>query len=102
MTMRSLHLLGLFALVPALALAEPDEALLGKDLAYPVGGAANWYSNPQRVGSWSAMDRVGGLAMRVVSRGSGDVTPLPAAKERPSIRYRFRNIGYTVDEYLER
>jgi CubicO group peptidase (beta-lactamase class C family) len=102
MTLLRIHGLALLALLPALALAEPDESLLGKDLGYPVGGAVNWYSNPQRVGSWSAMDRVKGLPMRVVSRGTGDVLALPVAKERPPIRYRFRNLGYTLDDYLER
>jgi CubicO group peptidase (beta-lactamase class C family) len=92
----------LLALLPALACAEPDEALLGKDRAYPVGNGASWYSNPYRVGSWSAMDTVKGLPVRTVSRGTGDVLPLPAAKAVPDIHYRFRNLGYTLDDYLER
>jgi CubicO group peptidase (beta-lactamase class C family) len=29
------------------------------------------------------------------------VTPLPATRQPPAIRYRFRNIGYTLDDYLE-
>jgi len=92
----------LLALLPALAWAEPDEVLLGKDRAYPVGGGANWYSNPYRVGSWSAMDQVKGLPVRMVPRGTGAVMPLPVAKSPPDIRYRFRNLGYTLDDYLER
>jgi len=82
--------------------AEPDELALGKQRGYPTGTAATWYVNPYRVGSWSAMDQVRGLPIRSVARGNGPVTPLPQAADRPPIRYRFRNIGYTLDEYLER
>ncbi len=83
-------------LVAAIAHAEPDEAVLGKDRGYPVGAAGNWYVNPYRVGSWSAMDRVRGLPVRTVSRGDV-VTPLPVAAGPPAIRYRFRNTLYTLD-----
>jgi CubicO group peptidase (beta-lactamase class C family) len=81
--------------------AEPDEAKLGKDLGYPVGNAANWYGNPYRVGSWSALDRVPGLLTRKVS-APAQASPLPRMDSPPVIRYRYRNIGYTLDEYLER
>jgi CubicO group peptidase (beta-lactamase class C family) len=92
----------LLALAPVLAAqAEPDEATLGKGLGYPVGTTANWYVNPYRVGSWSAMDQVGGLPTRRVDRGTGPVTPLPAAAQAPAIGYRYRNLGYTLDDYLE-
>ncbi|MEP6792037.1 MAG: serine hydrolase, partial [Ramlibacter sp.] len=101
MNLRPLTALGWLLLAGA-ALAEPDEALLGKTRGYPVGtNAGNWYGNPYRVGSWSAMDQVKGLPTHVVARG-GAVTPLPAAQRPPEIRWRFRNIGYTLDEYLER
>jgi CubicO group peptidase (beta-lactamase class C family) len=82
--------------------AEPDEMALGKEQGYPVGTAGNWYGNPYRVGSWSAMDQVKGLPIRKVSRGTGAAAPLAPAEQRPVIRYRFRNIGYTMDDYLER
>lgn len=93
----------LLALAPVLAAhAEPDEATLGKGLGYPVGTAANWYVNPYRVGSWSAMDQVKGLPTRRVDRGAGPVTPLPVAAQPPVIGYRYRNVDYTLDDYLER
>jgi CubicO group peptidase (beta-lactamase class C family) len=93
----------LLAFLPAFtAHAEPDEVLLGKEQGYPAGTAANWNVNPYRVGSWSAMDQVKGLSVRAVSRGTAAVTPLAPADQRPGIRYRFRNIGYTLDDYLER
>jgi CubicO group peptidase (beta-lactamase class C family) len=87
-------------LLPASARAEPDEALLGKERGYPVGGPASWGRNPFRVGSWSAMDQVG-LPLRAVPR-AGPVSPLPVAAQPPAIHYRFRNIRYTLDDYLER
>jgi CubicO group peptidase (beta-lactamase class C family) len=83
--------------------AEPDEAALNKAGGYPIGINANgsWYQTPYRVGSWSAMDKVAGLPVRTVARG-GPVMPLPAAQQPVAIKYRYRNIGYTLDEYLER
>src|SRR5512133_3528316 len=91
------------ACAPALvAHAEPDEATLGKDLGYPAGTAFNWYVNPYRVGSWSAMDQVRGLPTRNVDRGTRPVTPLRAAAPPAAITYRYRNLAYTLDEYLER
>lgn len=93
-------LLALLAAAPVVQ-AEPDAALLGQDQGYPVGSLATWYSQPYRVGSWSAMDRVQGLPTRPVARGS-TVSPLPAAAQPAVIRYRYRNLGYTLDDYLER
>ena len=80
--------------------AEPDEDALGKSQAYPVGAPPTWYTTPYRVGSWSALDRVG-VPVRAVARGA-DVMALPEAAAPPAIRYRWRNIGYTLDDYLER
>jgi CubicO group peptidase (beta-lactamase class C family) len=83
-------------------MAEPDEALHGKNAGYPVGTTlSNWYGNPYRVGSWSALDRVPGMQVRAVPRPAQSRS-LPAAAQTPPIRYTFRNIGYTLDEYLER
>jgi CubicO group peptidase (beta-lactamase class C family) len=83
------------------AQAEPDEAALGKEQGYPVGTAANWFLDPYRVGSWSAMDQVRGVPTRVVARGEHTL-PLPAMAQPPTIRYRYRNLAYSVDEYLQR
>ncbi len=81
--------------------AERDEDLLGKSQNYPLGSARTWYSNPYRVGSWSAMDKVSGISTRSVPRGP-EASALPRAKESPVIRYRYGLLGYTLDEYLER
>jgi CubicO group peptidase (beta-lactamase class C family) len=81
--------------------AEPDEDRLGKSQNYPLGTAATWYNNPYRVGAWSAMDKVPGVLTRGVARGQ-QVSALPRAAQPPAINYRYRNIGYTLAEYLER
>jgi CubicO group peptidase (beta-lactamase class C family) len=81
--------------------AEPDEDHLGKSQNYPLGTAATWYNNPYRVGAWSAMDKVPGVLTRGVARGQ-QVSALPRAAQPPAINYRYRNIGYTLAEYLER
>ena len=83
------------------AYAEPDEDLLGKAQNYPLGTAATWYNNPYRVGAWSAMDRVPGIRTRLVAR-SPDAKPLPLAAQPAPIKYRYRNIAYTLAEYLDR
>ena len=64
--------------------AEPDEEALGKSQAYPVGAPPTWYTTPYRVGSWSALDRVG-VPVRAVARGA-DVMALPEAAAPPAIR----------------
>lgn len=87
--------------LPAAAAAEPQEALLGKDQGYPVGNAASWYANPYRVGSWSALDKVQGVRVRRVA-AAAQPEPLPAMAQPPVLRYRYRSIGYTVDDYLDR
>lgn len=89
----------LFAAAPALA--EPDEAVLGRALGYPVGTRDNWYLDPYRVGSWSALDRVPGIETRAVARSS-EARPLPRAAQPPALRYRFENVDYTLTDYLER
>lgn len=80
--------------------AEPDEDALGKAQGYPTGGPPNWYAPFYRVGAWSAMDRVG-VPVRTVARGPA-VMPLPDAAVLPAIRYRWRNLGYSLDDYLAR
>jgi CubicO group peptidase (beta-lactamase class C family) len=92
----------LLAVACVAARAEPDEARLGKDLGYPLGtGLANWYDNPYRVGSWSALDKVPGVRVARV-QPAAQPRALERMPEAPAVRYRFRNLGYTLDEYLER
>ncbi len=90
------------ALLCALTAAgEPDEAVLGRAQGYPRGSESSWYSNPYRVGSWSAMDRVSGIHTRTVVR-TGAVRSLLHAPNPPAILYRYEGRQYTLDEYLER
>ena len=93
-------LVGLAAACHA-AWAEPDDERLGKSQNYPVGNATTWYSNPNRVGAWSAMRRVPGIQTRLVSRAT-EARPLPKAAQPAAITYRYQNINYTLAEYLER
>ena len=79
--------------------AEPDEDQLGKSAGYPLG--ARWSVMENRVGAWSALDKVPGVLTQSVSRGE-TVNLLPQASQPTEIKYRYRNLGYTLDEYLER
>jgi CubicO group peptidase (beta-lactamase class C family) len=79
--------------------AEPDEDVLGKSDGYPLG--ARWSAMNHRVGSWSALDKVPGVLGQFVQRGD-TVSPLPKAVNPPDLKYRYRNLAYSVDEYLER
>lgn len=81
------------------ARAEPDEEALGKALGYPLG--PRWSAMENRVGSWSALHRVPGVLTQTVSKGQA-VWSLPKAAEPTQIQYRYRNIGYTLDDYLDR
>jgi hypothetical protein len=58
--------------------AEPDEAALNKANGYPIGSLSTWYTEPYRVGSWSALDKVPGLQTRTVARPA-EASPLPRA-----------------------
>ena len=95
-------LLAAAATLPPTLHAEPDEMALGKAQGYPVGPSRVQSGQmPFRVGSWSALDRVPGVKVAPVQRGD-TVSPLPSAASAPEIRYRHRNIRYTLDDYLER
>ncbi len=84
------------------ARAEPDEDVLGKSMGYPVGRSnAESRTMPYRVGSWSALDKVPGVLTHPVRRAEVAL-PLPRAANPPDIRYRHRNLGYTLDDYLNR
>lgn len=89
------------ALAFGAARAEPDADRLGASRNYPVGDLSTWYDMPYRVGSWSALDTVQGIQVRRVA-APAQAQPLPLATQPPEIRYRYRNIGYTLQDYLER
>ena len=98
----SLALTGLLLWCTTPAWSEPDEQVLGKAQGYPPAPYAQQISQmAYRVGSWSALDRVPGVLTQPVPRGE-QVTPLPTAAQPPAIHYRYRNLRYSLDEYLER
>ena len=101
MTSAPKGLLALCVCVSSWVWAAPDEEALGKSGNYPVGTARNWYSNPYRVGSWSALDKVPGVQTRNVARGA-EFTPLPRADKPVAISYTYRNLRYTLAEYMDR
>lgn len=94
-------LVGLICALACLAHAEPDEEALGKSAGYPVSPGANVSQMQYRVGSWSALDKVPGARIHTVEKGERS-SPLPKAAAAVDIRYRHRNVGYSLDEYLER
>lgn len=81
--------------------AEPDEGRLGKGEGYPVGTIPTWTQPMYRVGSWSALDQVPGVRVSRVGQAS-QARPLPSMPNAPIIRYRYRNVSYTLDDYLAR
>ena len=83
------------------ACAEPDAQQLGQEQGYPPGTVNDFYQPAHRVGAWSALDRVPGILVRRVP-AAPEVQPLPRAGEAPEIRYRYRNIEYTLQDYLDR
>jgi len=83
------------------AQAEPDEAALGKAQGYPVGTIPTWMQPTYRVGSWSALDQVPGVRVSRVPSSTA-VRPLSKMASPPEFRYSYRNLGYTLQEYLNR
>lgn len=99
---RHLILVVLMSALGAPTRAEPDEQALGKAQGYPVGTyEGNWFEMRYRVGSWSALDKVPGISTSTVPRAPTP-SPLLNATDPPKVHYVHRNIGYTLDEYLER
>lgn len=88
------------ALAAGVSRAEPDEAVLNKANGYPVGSLGSWYSEPYRVGSWSALDKVPGIKVRVVERPS-EPSPLPRAASPAAISYRYKGMGFALADFME-
>lgn len=99
--MRRRALLSLLAFAALAARAEPDAAQLGADAGYPRGTSRNCFQERFRVGCWSALDQVPGVQVRRVAPSAAP-QPLPTLADPPAIRYRYRNVEYTLDDYLER
>jgi CubicO group peptidase (beta-lactamase class C family) len=74
---------------------------LGADAGYPMGDARNCFQPLHRVACWSALDQAAGMHVRRVEPSSTPI-PLPVLANPPAIAYRYRNVEYTLDDYLER
>ena len=92
---------GLFAgfFLTAMALAAPDEALLGKAEGYPICPGTMRPEARCFVGMVSRFDDL--FPARKVYRGT-DVLPLHRAPSEPAIRYTYQNLAGGVDDYLSR
>jgi len=88
------------------ALAAPDEALLGKAAGYPVGNAANWFFDESvRVGSFTHHAEIPGLYRGKVNTLDPSASPLalPVAPREPDYRWTLGDArDLTVDDFLAR
>ena len=83
-----------------LAIAAPDEELLGKSRGYPMGTRANWYTDDSvRVGSYTNLDKLFPNQHHVLIR-SERPSPLTTVAVAPPLRYRFDGRVYSIDDYL--
>lgn len=90
----------LAALVCGHSAAAPDEDVLGKASNYPVAPRLmQAFSEPYRVGSFSAMDS---LSPHCVIEPSAQAMPLEKTPEEPAIRYRFEGKTLAIDDYMQR
>ncbi|MBI1891161.1 MAG: serine hydrolase [Burkholderiales bacterium] len=90
----------LLALAATPAFAAPDEDLLGKAQAYPIGTRANWfYDESVRIGSFSNVDRI--LRVRKIERADTP-SPLKKAATEPDLRYGYDGKSLSIDDYLQR
>jgi CubicO group peptidase (beta-lactamase class C family) len=88
----------LLLLISGLAVAAPDEELLGKSRGYPIGTRGNWYFDETvRVGAFSNLDTL--LPHHVLPKAAMP-SPLKRAAAEPPITYRFNGQTYTIDDYL--
>ena len=68
-----------------LAMAAPDEELLGKSRGYPMGTRANWYTDDSvRVGSYTNLDRLFPNQHHVLTRADRP-SPLTTVAVAPPI-----------------
>ena len=83
-----------------LAMAAPDEELLGKSRGYPMGTRANWYTDDSvRVGSYTNLDKLFPNQHHVLTRAERP-SPLTTVAVAPPLRYRFDGRVYSIDDYL--
>ncbi len=82
-----------------MAVAAPDEELLGKAQGYPVGTRATWfYDEAVRVGSFTHLDKI--LPYNILPK-SDTPSPFKRATAEPGFRYQYEGRSYTIDDYLQ-
>lgn len=82
------------------AIAAPDEELLGKSSGYPVGTRANWYRDDSvRVGSYTNLDRLFPHEHHVLKKAERP-SPLHKVAAEPPLQYGFGGRDNSIDDYL--
>jgi CubicO group peptidase (beta-lactamase class C family) len=82
------------------AMAAPDEELLGKSKGYPMGTRANWFLDDSvRVGSYTNLDKLFPDQHHVLRRAEKP-SPLIKAAAEPALQYSFGGRANTLDDYL--
>src|SRR4029453_6663259 len=82
------------------AIAAPDEELLGKSKGYPMGTRANWYLDDSvRVGSYTNLDKLFPNQHHVL-RKAANPSLLSKVAAEPALQYRFGGRANTIDDYL--
>lgn len=82
-------------------LSAPDEEALGKSSNYPVGNVRNWTQPQYRVGSWSAPNKIEGLANSRIEKSASPVS-IPKGALPAEIRYSQGLSEYSLDQYFDR
>jgi CubicO group peptidase (beta-lactamase class C family) len=83
-----------------MAAGAPDEELLGKSKAYPIGVPTTWfYDEAVRVGSFSHLDEI--FKHHLLAKSPSPL-PLEAAAAPLSFTYRFENQDRGIEDYLQR
>lgn len=82
------------------AVAAPDEELLGKSKGYPRATRATWYlDDSRRVASYTNLDELFPRDHHVL-RKAANPSPLARAAPEPALRYRFGGRTLAIDDYL--
>jgi CubicO group peptidase (beta-lactamase class C family) len=82
------------------AIAAPDEELLGKSKGYPKGTRANWYLDDSvRVGSYTNLDKLFPNQHHVL-RKAANPSLLSKVAAETALQYRFGGRANTIDDYL--
>ena len=83
---------------PRVAIAAPDEELLGRSKGYPPGTRANWYlDDSTRVGSYTNLDRLFPDQYHLL-RKAARPSVLRRVTPEPTLLYRFGGRTHTRSE----